>query len=169
MGCLSDILPVYWVLKEITYCISVELVTVRPTPRRASPSLFLVLIHVHRRDFKIFSSHGLQLSHLHNHGQTRTFKIAHFRHENMTFPLGPDLEIIASLTPCLEICISSLAVPGDPMLVLAQKQPSPYLTWIRNAILESVYFVTIYLRYMKRNTILCSRSSSLRPRSRRYG
>ena len=38
VDCSSDILPMYWVLSEITHCISVERVTVRPTSPKASPS-----------------------------------------------------------------------------------------------------------------------------------
>ena len=44
-----------------------------------------------------------------------------FHHDNLTFPLGD-----YGFTESLEMCISSLGVPGDSILALAQKQPSPF-------------------------------------------
>ena len=45
-----------------------------------------------------------------------------FHHENLTFPLGD-----YGFTDSLEMCISSLGLPGDSILALAQKQPSPFV------------------------------------------
>ena len=50
-------------------------------------------------------------------------KLLIFRLENLTFPLGD-----YCFTDSFEICISSLALPGDPVLALAQKQQSPFVS-----------------------------------------
>ena len=71
--------------------------------------------------FVLFNGLILQANHLKSKINTRRIilpsskpKLLIFRHENVTFPLGD-----YCFADSLEICISSLAVPGDPVLALA--------------------------------------------------